>query len=110
LSNNNTLPPKIAAPWLHDLLATLDKLENAAGSENALVAVDEALSQLNILENSIGKLPPAEKAVTLPHLPVLMARLDVAMSKVKAVADQTGEQLSKARTRAAAVQKYGSVK
>lgn len=91
-------------------MATLDKLENAAGSEGALVAVDEAISALHQLENSIAKLPADEKALTLPHLPALMARLETVIAKVQGVADDTGERLSQARTRAAAAQKYGSVK
>lgn len=110
MTNDNTLPPKIAAPWLHDLLTTLDKLETAAGSEGALIAVDEAISSLNHLENTIAKLPADERALTLPHLPGLLARLDVAIAKVQNEANETGQQLSQARTRAAAAQKYGSVK
>lgn len=105
-----TLPPKLMTPWLHDLLETLDKLETAAGSENALVAVDEAVSRLGQLENSIAKLPLDERRLTMPHLPALMARLQMVVAKVQSEANDTSEQLSKARTRAAAAQKYGSVK
>lgn len=110
MSNDTTLPPKVAAPWLHSLLDTLTKLENAAGSEGALMAIEEAISQLHQLENSIAKLPAEERALTLPHLPALMARLQNTIATVQNEANEAGDKLSQMRTRASAMQKYGSVK